>query len=87
MYFFGLAYLDKGKQNFKHSITILYIVFFILSIFLVVKSSHKCCLLPKYLSIVFCTKVFIVILLIFNYLHYFIYLDFLSYSNYNKMFH
>ena len=33
MYFFGLIFLDKGKQISKHSITILYIVFFILLFF------------------------------------------------------
>ena len=44
MYIFGLVLLDKGKHIFKHSITISYVMPFILSIFLSLKSLHKCCL-------------------------------------------
>ena len=64
IYFSGLDFLDKGKQIFKHSIIISYIMFFIILFFLSLKSLHKCYLFSKYLSTVFCRKVFIVILLI-----------------------
>ena len=79
-YVSGSAFIERGKLVYKQSITILYIVFFILSILLLVNSLHKLCLFSKYLSIDCCTNDFIVISLIF------LYLDFQFYLNYYKIF-
>ena len=81
IYISGSAFIERGKLVSKHYITILYIVFFILSILLLVNSLHKFCLFSKYLSIDCCTNDFIVISLIF------LYLDFQLYLNYYKIFH
>ena len=56
IYIYGSAFIERGKLVSKHSIIILYIVFFILSILLLVNSLHKFCLFSKYLSIDCCTN-------------------------------
>ena len=81
IYISGSAFLERGKLVSKHSITIFYIVFFIRSILLLVNYLHKFFLFSKYLSIDFCTNDFIIISLIFLYLH------FQFYLNYYKIFH
>ena len=81
IYIYGSPFIERGKLVSKHSITILYIVFFIRSILLLVNSLHKFYLFSKYLSIDCCTNDFIIISLIF------LYLDFQFYLNYYKIFH
>ena len=81
IYISGSAFIERSKLVSKHSIIVLYIVFFIRSILLLVIFLHKFYFFSKYLSIDFCANDFIVISLIF------LYLDFQLYLNYYKIFH